>query len=208
MSAVEYLPPRKTLRSLSRAVQTCRGCELYKHATQAVFGEGPVDAALVLIGEQPGNEEDLQGHPFVGPAGRVLTEALEAAGLHREDVFVTNAVKHFKWEPQGKRRLHKKPSARELGACRPWLDAELELVHPAGIVCLGATAAQAMLGRDFRVQKSHGQIVPHDGEAWIMATWHPSAVLRAPEQTQRHQMRAELVADFTAAAKALRELKS
>src|SRR5262245_28339234 len=142
MSAEEYLPETMTLPALARAVQSGQGCDLYRNATQAGFGEGPHDARLVLVGEPPGGAEDTEGRPFVGPAGRLLSEALEEAGLEREEVFVTNAVKHFKWEPRGQRRLHKKPSAREISACRPWLDAELEVIAPGGIVCLGATAAQ------------------------------------------------------------------
>jgi uracil-DNA glycosylase len=203
MSAADYLPPRKTLSSMARAVQSCRGCELYQNATQAVFGEGPRDAQLVLIGEQPGNEEDLQGHPFVGPAGRLLDEALEEAGLDRTSVYVTNAVKHFKWEPQGKRRLHKKPSSRELAACSPWLDAEVGLINPFGIVCLGATAAQRLLGRDFRITQSRGQRFARDAGGWILATWHPSAILRAPDAEQRHKLRAEFIHDLASAALAL-----
>jgi DNA polymerase len=205
MSAEEYLPESITLPALSRAVQACHGCDLYKNATQAVFGEGPPDASLVLVGEQPGDSEDKEGRPFVGPAGRLLSEALEEAGLERDEVFITNAVKHFKWEPRGKRRLHKKPSARELSACRPWLDAELEAIAPSGIVCLGATAAQALLGRTFRITQQRGERIDFNGIAWIIATWHPSAILRAPEEAQRTQMRAELVEDLTAAAKAIAE---
>jgi len=204
VSGAEYLPPRKSLASLTKAVQNCHGCELYKRATQAVFGEGPKTAHLVLIGEQPGDQEDLQGRPFVGPAGRLLDEALAEAGIPRDDVYVTNAVKHFNWEPRGTRRLHKKPSSRELGACRPWLDAELSVIEPEGIICLGATAAQALLGRDFRITAHRGERIERDGGAWLMATWHPSAILRAPEQAARHAMRREFIADLTAAARTIR----
>jgi uracil-DNA glycosylase len=147
-SAAEYLPERASVASLRRALQTCRGCELYQRATQAVAGEGPSAAKIFLVGEAPGDEEDKTGHPFVGPAGAVLDRALETAGIDRKEVFLTNVVKHFKWEPRGKRRLHSKPSSREMAACRPWLEAELEIVRPRLIVCLGATAAQALLGRE------------------------------------------------------------
>lgn len=205
VSAEEFLPARRSLGSLAKAVQTCEGCDLYKSATQAVFGEGPSDARLVLVGEQPGDSEDRQGKPFVGPAGRLLSQALEEAGLSRESVYVTNAVKHFKWEPRGTRRLHKKPSAREMSACRPWLDAELKAIEPAGIVCLGATAAQSLLGRAFRITQQRGELLDWRGGGWIMATWHPSAVLRAPDEAQRDQMRSELVADLKKAAAAAAE---
>jgi DNA polymerase len=203
MTAATYLPQRRTRRAMVDAARECRGCELYRHATQTVFGEGPRSARLLLVGEQPGNDEDLEGRPFVGPAGRLLDQALEAAGLDRRDVYVTNAVKHFKWEPSGKRRLHKKPSAREVSACKPWLEAELDWLSPQGVICLGATAAQALLGREFRMMRSRGELIPGE-ERWIMATWHPSAVLRAPEKAQRDRMREELIADLTTAAEALR----
>jgi len=150
-SAADFLPPSRNLDDLAEAAQQCRGCELYRNATQAVFGEGDRSARLLMIGEQPGDQEDLQGRPFVGPAGRLLDECLVEAGIDREDVYLTNAVKHFKWKPQGKRRLHAKPTVREIKACRPWLDAELEIIRPAVVVCLGATAAQALLGTSFRL---------------------------------------------------------
>jgi uracil-DNA glycosylase family protein len=198
-SAAPYLPERRSVASLRRAVQECRGCGLYERATQAVGGEGPASARLVLIGETPGAEEDKSGHPFIGPAGSLLDYALAAAGIERKLVFVTNAVKHFKWEPRGKRRLHAKPSSREIAACRPWLDAELELVRPDVIVCLGATASQAILGRDFRVTQRRGEIV-NAAVGSVVATYHPSAVLRAPDPSRREEMKQALIEDLRVAA--------
>src|ERR1700734_117595 len=157
--AADYIPERPTLRKLQESVQTCRGCDLYAHATQAVFGEGPTSARIVFIGEQPGDEEDRKGHPFVGPAGKLLDRALADAGIDRSLVYVTNAVKHFKFEERGKRRLHKKPSGGEIKACRPWLEAEINLIQPQIIVCLGATAAQSIFGGTYRVTKERGQFV-------------------------------------------------
>src|SRR4029077_8013425 len=157
-SAAEYLPQNRSVTALRIAEQSCRGCELFQRATQAVAGEGPATARMFLVGEAAGDLEDKTGHPFVGPAGALLNQALEAAGINRDEVFVTNVVKHFKWEPRGKRRLHAKPSSREIAACRSWLEAELELMRPRVIVCLGATAAQALIGRDFRVSKRRGEV--------------------------------------------------
>src|SRR5215204_496938 len=157
--AEPFVPPTTSLRALAEAAQGCRGCDLYRHATQAVLGEGRRRARIMLIGEQPGDQEDIQGHPFVGPAGALLDKALIEAGIDRKQVYVTNAVKHFKWEPRGKRRIHKKPNAREIAACRPWLEAELEVVKPDVLVCLGASAAQALLGREFRVSQQRGEFV-------------------------------------------------
>jgi DNA polymerase len=185
---------------LAKAAQSCQGCPLYRHATQTVFGEGPAQARIIMVGEQPGDREDIEGRPFVGPAGRLLQEAMDEAGIPREEVYITNAVKHFKWEPRGKRRLHKKPDSRELAACRPWLEAEFEAIKPEMLVCLGATAAQALLGRQFRITQQRGKIIPSDWSDWTMATWHPSAVLRAPEKIARDRMRSELVADLQLAA--------
>ena len=159
-SAADLIPARPTLASTSAAAKKCQACDLYKHATQTVFGEGVARASLMLIGEQPGDVEDIAGHPFVGPAGKLLDRALAAAGIDRSEVYVTNVVKHFKWEPRGKRRIHKKPNAGEIAACRPWLDAEILLVKPRAIVCLGATAAQALLGRHFKVTAQRGQADP------------------------------------------------
>jgi DNA polymerase len=203
-SAKPFLPTRLNLTSLRAAAAHCQGCDLYKNATQTVFGEGPRRAALMLLGEVPGNEEDKRGHPFVGPAGRLLDDALNEAGLSRDEVYVTNAVKHFRWEPRGKRRLHKKPTARQIEACRPWLHAEILVVDPEVIVCLGATAAQAMIGRDFRITKQRGKFFKGDDAAWIMATYHPSAILRAPDRDKREQMRAAFVRDLRKAAERIR----
>lgn len=206
-SAADFLPDRKTLKTLSEAAKDCQGCELYRNATQTVFGAGAAQAKVLLVGEQPGDQEDLAGAPFVGPAGRLLDEALAAAGIDRRDAYVTNAVKHFKWTPRGKRRLHAKPSSREIAACRPWLSAEIDVVRPRVIVCLGATAAQALLGRTFRVTKSRGQLLEGADSRWVLATYHPSAVLRAPDEERRHQMRDELIADLTVVARALADGK-
>lgn len=199
-SAADFLPQKMTLTALRKAAAVCKGCSLYRDATQTVFGEGPSDARLILVGETPGDQEDLQGKPFVGPAGRLLDEALAEAGLDRKAVYVTNAVKHFKWEPRGRRRLHKKPSAREMAACSPWLAAEIQALKPRVIVCLGATAAQAILGRTFRVSRQRGRMVELENRAAALATHHPSAVLRAPDQAVRRRMRKELAADLSIAA--------
>lgn len=178
--SLAYVPgDARDLDDLAGAAGQCQACDLYKHATRAVFGEGPAPAPMMFVGEQPGDREDLVGRPFVGPAGRLLDECLEAAEIPRDQVYVTNAVKHFNWEPRGKRRLHTKPSASEIRACRGWLEREIELVRPEVIVCLGATAAQAFLGREFRLTKSRGELM--DGAPWsrrILATLHPSALLR------------------------------
>jgi uracil-DNA glycosylase family protein len=197
------IPEPATLKKLKLAARGCKACPLWKLATQTVFGDGSVQARLVLIGEQPGNDEDLQGEPFVGPAGKLLDRALEEAGISREETYVTNVVKHFKWEPKGKRRLHKKPNSREIAACKPWLEAELDLLKPYVIVCLGATAAQALLGSDFRVSKTRGVAVPSAIPAVVMATVHPSSILRAPDQETREKEMAQFVKDLKNAAKAL-----
>jgi DNA polymerase len=207
-SAEPFLPLRINMKSLREAVQHCKGCDLYKNATQAVFGEGPTHAEIMLLGEVPGDEEDKQGHPFVGPAGRLLDDALEDVGLSHDDVFITNAVKHFRWEPRGKRRLHKKPSWRQIEACKPWLHAEILVVDPEVIVCLGATAAQSMLGRDFRITKERGKFFKSKEAPWIMATYHPSAVLRAPEKADRDRMRREFVSDLRRAARRIQNTVS
>lgn len=199
MSAAEFVPESRSLTKLSEAAQKCEGCDLYRQATQTVFGEGPSSARLILVGEQPGDSEDREGHPFVGPAGKLLSAALEEAGIDRREVYVTNAVKHFKWEPRGTRRLHKKPSAREISACRPWLNAEIEALDPVGIVCLGATAAQALLGKTFRITQSRGERIAFRDDVWAIGTWHPSAILRAPEAAHRDQMRREFVQDLALA---------
>jgi uracil-DNA glycosylase len=202
-SAADFLPEERDLEALAAAAEHCRGCELFKKATQTVFGGGSPTARVVFVGEQPGDEEDKQGLPFVGPAGRELDVGLEAAGIDRDDVYVTNAVKHFKWVARGKRRLHKKPSARELTACRPWLDAELESLDPDCVVLLGATAAQALLGASFRVTKERGRLLTGDHGRRLLATYHPSAILRAPTSEARHQMRREFAGDLRKVARRL-----
>jgi uracil-DNA glycosylase family protein len=194
----------KSLRSLRAAAADCRACPLWQRGTQTVFGEGAAHARVMLVGEQPGHEEDLAGRPFVGPAGKLLDRALEAAGIDREKVYVTNVVKHFKWEPRGKRRIHAKPNAGEIAACRPWLDAELELIKPEFLVCLGATAAQALLGRQFRVSKDRGRFVPSPLAPHVLATVHPSSILRAPDEETRHAEMARFVDDLTKVATVLR----
>ncbi|HTP67652.1 MAG TPA: UdgX family uracil-DNA binding protein [Dongiaceae bacterium] len=190
-----------SLSELREKAKECRNCDLWKNATQAVFGEGRERARILLIGEQPGNDEDLQGRPFVGPAGRLLNRLLEEAGIDRKDVYVTNAVKHFKWEPRGKRRIHKKPNAREIEACRPWLDAEIAELQPQVIVCLGATAAQTILGRAFRVTAQRGEFVESPLAKYVMATVHPSSILRAPDEKTRHEQEEEFVKDMARVAK-------
>lgn len=181
-SAAEWVPPSHDLLSLKAAAPHCRGCELYARATQVVFGNGPADAKVVMVGEQPGDEEDRKGLPFVGPAGRLLNKAMEEAGLDRNQVYVTNAVKHFKWIERGKRRIHAKPSGVEISACRPWLEAELSAIHPELVVCLGATAAQSLMGKSFRITADRGKFFPHPWAKEIVATIHPSAILRVPER--------------------------
>ncbi|MEW6167841.1 MAG: UdgX family uracil-DNA binding protein [Pseudomonadota bacterium] len=202
--AEAFLPGRRTLDALREAVHGCRGCPLYANATRAVFGSGSATARMVLVGEQPGHEEDLRGAPFVGPAGRVLDEALAAAGIARADAYVTNAVKHFKWQPRGKRRLHSKPAYREVSACRPWLEAELAALRPQVLVCLGATAGQSLFGPGFRISRQRGA---QPGGRWaphIVASVHPSAVLRQPTHAGRIELLATLVEDLRAAAALLR----
>jgi len=194
--AEQFIPQHPTLERMREALQTCHGCELYRRATQGVLGEGSRHARLVLVGEQPGNEEDLSGHPFVGPAGRLLDRALAEAGIDRGEVYVTNAVKHFKWEERGKRRIHKKPSVVEVRACLPWLEAEIGLVKPAVIGCLGATAAQALLGGAFRLTKERGRALPLEGGCVAVATVHPSAILRAPDSEARHEEYARFLNDL------------
>ena len=190
------MPARKTLPALQAAAAGCRGCELYKRGTQTVFGEGSPRAKVMMVGEQPGNDEDLAGHPFVGLAGKLLDRALAAAGIDRGDVYVTNVVKHFKWEPRGKRRIHARPNQMEIGACLPWLQAELDVVAPEAVVCLGATAAQALLGPRFRVTKERGTWVKAPWAERVLATVHPSAILRAPDDEARHREFDLFVADL------------
>jgi uracil-DNA glycosylase family protein len=205
-SALDYFPGHISYSSLREAAANCRGCELYKRGTQTVFGEGPIPAELMFVGEVPGDEEDLSGHPFVGPAGRLFTAALGEAGIDREQTYVTNVVKHFKWKPspRRKRRLHEKPGAAEIRACMPWLGAEIEVVQPKVLVCLGATAAQALLGKDFRVTKMRGKWVDSDHAKKMIATIHPSAILRAPDREARERQYKEFVSDLSVIAKVLK----
>lgn len=201
-TAATFVPDNRSLPVLREAVQQCRGCDLYKNATQAVFGEIEATSKksshidIMMVGEQPGDREDQEGHPFVGPAGKLLDTCLEEAKIDRRAVYVTNAVKHFKWEPRGKFRLHKKPSMQEIHACRPWLAAEIESVQPKLIVCLGATAAQGLLGAKFRITQSHGEVQRPAGLPPVIATLHPSAVLRARTPQDREQSRTILVEDL------------
>ena len=203
-TAAPLIPPRPSLRSLREAAAGCTACDLYKRGTQTVFGEGARKAAAMFVGEQPGNEEDLSGRPFVGPAGRLLDRALEEAGIDRETAYVTNVVKHFKWEPRGKRRIHARPDALEITACRPWLEAEIAVVQPRVLVCLGATAAQALLGASFRVTKRRGEFVASPLAPRVTATVHPSSILRAPDDEARRLETARFVADLRKVAAALR----
>ncbi len=195
----------RPLEEVRQAAAGCQACDLWRTGTQTVFGEGAVGAELMLVGEQPGDKEDLAGRPFVGPAGRVLDQGLEEAGIDRSKVYVTNAVKHFKWKAQGKRRLHQRPNATEIGACRPWLDAELEAVQPRVVVCLGATAAQAILGRSFRVTKQRGEFVEGLIGPVVTATVHPSSILRAPDEATRQAEMGAFVDDLRKVAKRLAE---
>jgi DNA polymerase len=198
VGAQTFIPEKPGLRVLQAASQHCQGCDLYRHATQTVFGDGSASARIVFVGEQPGNEEDREGRPFVGPAGGILNRALEHAGIDRGTVYVTNIVKHFKFEERGKRRIHKKPSGAEVSACKPWLEAEVAVLKPRIIVCLGATAAQALLGRKFLLTKERGKPVPHTLAPYVVATIHPSAILRAPEPAARRAEYARLVSDLKA----------
>jgi uracil-DNA glycosylase len=195
-SATDLVPPDPNLRTLRAAAANCRACDLWKGATQTVFGEGTARAKVMFVGEQPGNDEDLQGKPFVGPAGKLLDKVLDELGIARRDVYVTNAVKHFKWVRRGKRRIHEKPRISEIVACRPWLEAEIMVVRPKVIVCLGATAAQTLLGRDFRVTQKRGELVESSFAPYVMATVHPSSILRAPDEETRRAERARFVADL------------
>ena len=203
-SALDYFPDDINYAALKTAAEGCMGCDLYKNATQTVFGEGQVRASEVMfVGEQPGDEEDLAGHPFIGPAGRLFDKALVEAGIDREKTYVTNVVKHFKWKPRGKRRIHEKPRAGEIRACEPWLAAELQVVHPDILVCLGATAAQALLGKDFRVTQMRGQWLESPHAAKTLATVHPSSILRAPDPETRELQYSEFVKDLRLVAEKL-----
>ena len=195
-TAAPFVPARLSLRTLRKAAAGCTACPLYKCGTQTVFGEGLESARAIFLGEQPGDQEDKAGRPFVGPAGRLLDKALEEAGIDRKLVYVTNTVKHFKWTPRGKRRLHEKPNAREIAACRPWLQAELALLQPDVLVCLGATAAQAILGKAFRVTRQRGEILESPLAGRVMATVHPSSILRAPDDESRHRELELLIRDL------------
>ena len=197
----ELLPLYRTLDSARDAARSCRACDLWKRGTQTVFGEGKPRARVMFVGEQPGDKEDLQGRPFVGPAGALLDKALDEAGIDRRDTYVTNAVKHFKWEPRGKRRIHKKPNSAEVSACRAWLDAEIEVIQPKVIVCLGATAAQALLGRTFRVTQERGTLMGFRDRIQIAATVHPSSILRAPDDESRHREMQLFIDDLRVIAK-------
>lgn len=202
-SAEDFFPKRKSLKAFRDAAADCKGCELWKRSTQTVFGEGARRAEVLFVGEQPGNEEDLSGKPFVGPAGRLLNDALDEAGIDRSLTYVTNVVKHFKWEPRGKRRIHKKPNAGEIAACRPWLEAEIGLIKPKVIVCLGATAAQALLGPKFRVSKQRGQFIESTLAPYILATVHPSSILRAPDNETRRVEKRRFIDDLKKVAHVL-----
>jgi uracil-DNA glycosylase family protein len=202
------IPDKLTLPALRAAAANCKACDLWKLGTQTVFGEGSATALVMMVGEQPGDKEDLQGRPFVGPAGGILDKALAAAGIDRKDVYVTNIVKHFKWEPRGKRRLHKKPNALEISACRPWLDAEIKVVKPDVVVLLGATAAQGVLGSQFRVTKQRGQWVESTIAPSVMATVHPSSILRAPDDDSRHEEMRKFVADLKKIAAQLQQRRA
>jgi uracil-DNA glycosylase family protein len=202
------LPERLTLEAVRDTAKGCKACDLYKRGTQTVFGEGPERPEIMLVGEQPGDAEDLAGRPFVGPAGQLLDRALEEAGIHRGAVYLTNVVKHFKWEPRGKRRIHAKPNAAEIGACRPWLETEIALVKPRALVCLGATAAQALLGKSFKVSRQRGEFVPSPLAPLATATVHPSSILRAPDAAQRRAEMGRFVEDLKKVAAELLRSRS
>jgi uracil-DNA glycosylase family protein len=195
-SAPQLFPQTESLDDLRARVKRCKACDLWRNATQTVFGAGSEHPKIMFVGEQPGDQEDLQGRPFVGPAGKLLDRALEEAGIDREKTYVTNAVKHFKWEPRGKRRIHKKPNGSEIAACRPWLDAEIAALRPEVIVCLGATAAQALLGRNFRVTQHRGELMKSSLAPFLMATVHPSSILRARDEETRHTEMQSFIADL------------
>lgn len=204
-SAAALIPPKPTISVLRAAASECHACELWKKGTQTVFGEGPSNAKIVFVGEQPGDREDRTGRPFVGPAGQLLDRALVEAGIDRAQVYVTNAVKHFKWEPRGKRRIHKKPRASEIEACKPWLEAELAVLKPDLVVCLGATAAQALLGKTFSVMKHRGELLDSPLAPRVMATVHPSSLLRLTDDNDRHVQTERFVQDLKKAAQELRK---
>jgi uracil-DNA glycosylase family protein len=205
-TAADFLPQRISLPQLREASKKCRGCDLYCNATQTVFGEGPSSATIMFVGEQPGDQEDRAGKPFVGPAGAMLDEALEQAHIPREEVYVTNAVKHFKFEPRGKKRIHSKPNSREIKACRPWLEAEIQVVKPQILVALGATAAQSLMGSTFRLTQHRGEFIPDTQWApYFLATMHPSALLRIPDDDMRHRAKADFIRDMKLIAKQMQK---
>ena len=208
-TALPLIPRIATIANLRKAAAGCKACDLWKTGTQTVFGEGSQNSAVMFVGEQPGDREDLSGKPFVGPAGRLLDEALEEAGIDRKEIYVTNVVKHFKWEHdvRGKRRIHKKPRYSEIHACRPWLEAEIHAVKPKVLVCLGATAAQAILGKTFSVTRQRGEFVPSELAPHVTATVHPSSILRAANQERRHQQMQAFVQDIRKVAALLRSLR-
>jgi uracil-DNA glycosylase len=198
-------PDTSSLSEVREAASECTACHLYERATQTVFGEGPKNAPIMLVGEQPGDYEDVAGRPFVGPAGKIMDRALEEAGIDRKQVYVTNAVKHFKWEPRGKRRIHQKPNSREIAACSPWLEAEVRLIKPKLLVCLGATAAQAIFGPSFRVTRERGKVLSSKFAPRVLATVHPSSLLRQPDEQSREREYKRFVLDLRAALKAAGE---
>ena len=199
------VPDTSSLNEVREAARDCTACHLYKRATQTVFGEGPKRAPIMLVGEQPGDYEDVAGKPFVGPAGKILDRALAEAGINRDEVYVTNAVKHFKWEPRGKRRIHQKPNSREIAACRPWMEAEMRLVKPKLVICLGSTAGQAFFGSSFRVTRERGKVLSSKLAPKVVATVHPSSLLRQPDEVSRDREYAHFVVDLKAALKAAGE---
>ncbi len=203
-TAAPLIPEQHTLPALKQAAAGCRACPLWERGTQTVFGDGLPTSRLILVGEQPGDQEDRQGLPFVGPAGRVLDQALEIAGIERSDAYVTNVVKHFKWIAVGKRRLHQKPNSREIGACLPWLDAEIDLIRPQVLVAMGSTAAQALLGKEVLVTRDHGLLMESNRASYAMATIHPSAILRMQTEEERHAAMDLFVTDLSAVAEVLR----
>src|SRR3984957_11204858 len=203
MKQLDLIPTKASLDELRQAAKSCKNCDLWKLGTQTVFGEGAAHSKLMLVGEQPGDQEDQSGKPFVGPAGKLLDSALVEAGIDRKKVYVTNAVKHFKWEPRGKRRIHKKPGATEIAACRPWLDAEIAAIRPKVILCLGATAAQSLLGKTFRVTQHRGEFIDSERAPFVAATVHPSSILRAPDEDTRRTEMQRFIADLKTIAKVL-----
>ena len=207
-TAASWIPDNPTMPKLRAAAADCQGCDLWKRGTQTVFGEGGPKVRVMLVGEQPGDQEDIQGRPFVGPAGKILDKALEEARIDRKEVYVTNAVKHFKWEPRGKRRIHKKPNSMEITACKPWIEAEIDVLKPDVIVCLGATAAQALLGRQFKVTAQRGTWIPSPLAPFVMATVHPSSLLRAPDDETRHRETKRFIEDLRLIHEALKKRRA